>query len=60
MKNAKIYEIKSKAEYIADLATGIMSGNVRSEIPQTFIDDIYLQLSNIADTLDEYHDFGEE
>jgi hypothetical protein len=56
----ELYEIKSKADYIADLATGIMSGNARAEIPQELLDDIYRQLSNIADTLDEYHDFGED
>lgn len=56
----ELYEIKSKAEYIADLAVGIMSGNARAEIPQTLIYEIYRQLSNIADTLDEYHDFGED
>ena len=56
----ELYEIKSKAEYIADLVTGIMSGNVRAEIPQELLDDIYRQLSNIADALDEYHDFGED
>lgn len=57
---AELHEIKSKAEYIADLALGIMSGNVRAEIPQHLLDDIYRQLDNIAGTLDEYHDFGED
>lgn len=56
----ELYEIKSKAEYIADLATWIMSGNARAEIPHHLLDDIYRQLANIAETLDEYHDFGEE
>lgn len=56
----EIYQIKSKAEYISDIALGIMAGNTRKEIPQTLVDDIYRQLCNIADTLDEYHNFCEE
>lgn len=56
----EIYQIKSKAEYISDIALGIMAGNAREDIPQTLVDDVYEQLCNIADTLDEYHDFGEE
>ena len=55
-----LHEIKSKADYISDLAFGIMNGAKRAEIPQTLIDDICRQLSNIADTLDEYHDYGED
>ena len=58
--SAGLYQIKSKAEYIADIALGIMAGNAREKIPQTLVDDIYEQLLNIADTLDEYHTFGEE
>ena len=59
---AELYEIKSKAEYIADLITGIMAGCKHEDIPQTLVDDIYRQISGIADTIDEYHDFdcGEE
>lgn len=56
----EIYKIKSEAEYIADLALGIMSGRKRAEIPQYLLDEIYRKLENIADTLDEYHDFGDD
>lgn len=54
---AELYEIKSKAEYIADLITGILAGFKHEDIPQPLVDDIYRQMSDIADTIDEYHDF---
>lgn len=65
MENAKRYvyrlnAIANKAEYISDIARGIAIGESREDVPLTLLDEIFSKLLNIADTLDEYHDFGEE
>lgn len=57
---AELYQIASKAEYIQDLVMGIKSGLVTEPIPQSLVDNIYQQLCNIADALDEYHNFNQE
>lgn len=57
---AELYQIASKAEYIQDLVMGIESGLVTEPIPQSLVDNIYQQLCNIADALDEYHSFNQE
>lgn len=50
--------IASKAQYIQDLAIGILAGNVHDPLPEIYASDILRQLQAIADVLDEYHDFG--
>ena len=57
---AELYQIASKAEYIQDQVRGIKSGLVTEPIPQSLVDNIYRQLCNIADALDEYHSFDQE
>lgn len=57
---SKLYEIKSKAQYISDLAIAMMAGCVNAEMPPELIDDCCRKLQEVADALDEYHDFGLE
>lgn len=56
----EIYELKSKADYISDLVIAMLAGRIRKEMPQHLIEDCYRKLCDVSDTLDEYHDFGEE
>ena len=48
--------IASKADYIADVARAIDAGRASvSIIDKALLHDILIQLSDIADTLDEYN-----
>lgn len=57
---SKLYELKSKAQYISDLALAMMAGCIRAEMPQNIIDECFQKLNDVAETLEEYHDYGEE
>ena len=41
---------------MADVALAIMAGN-GDPVPQTVMSDVFRQLNDIADALDEYHNF---
>lgn len=48
-------KIKSKADYIADVVINMLA--VGELLPDNVGEDILRSLSNIADLLDEYHNF---
>lgn len=58
-----LYKIASKAEYIMDIARSVATqkeGNEIETVDTVMLNNILRQLENIADALDEYHDWGEE
>ena len=58
-----LYKIASKAEYIMDIARSVATqkeGNEIGTVDAVMLDNILRQIENIADTLDEYHDWGED
>lgn len=55
--------IASRAQYISDVASAIAIQNSNSKtgiVDTALLIDIYLQLANISNTLDEYHNWDEE
>ena len=56
----ELYELASKATYIEDLSRGISIGIKSDDIPQTLVDEMYRKLQEVADTLDEYYNWGDD
>lgn len=58
-----LYKIASKAEYVMDVARSVATqkeGNEIGTVDAVRLNNILRQLENIADALDEYHDWGSE
>ena len=55
-----IAEIQSKAEYIADVATGLLAGCEREPLPEWVAHRILQDLESIGDAIGEYHKWDDE
>lgn len=53
---AQLYEIASKAQYIHDIALDLSDQDI-GIVEDALLDGVLRQLCNIAETLDEYHDW---